>query len=489
MAREPKKNKPSDPLLDRAASRMASAARSSGLPQDSLERFIRAGYVPQPKQLQFHAAARSCDLPDGPTQVGFGGARGPGKSHALFAQAALDDCQRVPGLKVLYLRKISRNAREQFDDLRMQVLRFVPHSYQREVGVLRFPNSSRIHLGHFKNESDIDQYLGLEYDLIVIEEATTLTLTKYRTLRDSNRTSKPNWRPRIYTSTNPGGVGHGWFKQMFIVPARQGHETNTRFIFATVDDNVFINREYKKNLEENTGWRLRAYRYGDWDIAAGQFFTTWSYDAHVIKPFSVPLHWPAWGAMDYGFTHPTVVYPFRENDGNIYVTGEYYAAKKLPVQHAPLIKGMFLRQGLDIARIKPFVAGADVFANKGDENAKTIAQQYAKFGIHLEQANMDRINGAGEILQLLGDVHDSERIIKPRLFIFDTCVRLIECLPIMQHDPHNPEDVLKVDVDEEGNGGDDPYDCLRYGVMTKRAPRSRPAVAGNRRSNAYQPIN
>jgi hypothetical protein len=40
-------------------------------------------------------------------------------------------------------------------------------------------------------------------------------------------------------------------------------------------------------------------------------------------------------------------------------------------------------------------------------------------------------------------------------------------LPTLQHDPNRPEDVLKVDVDEDGNGGDDTADCLRYLVATK----------------------
>lgn len=487
----PAKNQQSDGdgAIEKAASRMAAAARAAGLPKDSLDRFVSAGYIPQPKQLEFHARCRECDLPGMPVWVGFGGARGPGKSHATFAQVALDDCQRVAGLKVLYLRKISKNAREQFNDLRLNVLRFVRHHYNHNDGVIKFDNGSRIITGHFKNESDIDQYLGLEYDIIIIEEATTLSLSKFRTLCDSNRTSKPNFRPRIYLTTNPGGVGHAWFKTTFITPARKGNETDTRFVFATIDDNVFVNPEYKSNLEKNTGWKLRAYRYGDWDIAAGQFFTTWSYDDIVIKPFSVPVHWPAWAAMDYGRTHPTVVYLFRENDGEIYVTAEHYAAQKLPVQHSPLIKGMFLRQGLKVERVRPFVAGEDVFANRGDEQGKTIAQQYAKYGIHLEHADMDRINGAGEVLMLLGDVHDKERRVEPRLKIFDTCARLIECLPSMQHDPDRPEDVLKVNVDEDGNGGDDPYDCLRYGVMAKRAVKSRPATGGKRQSNSYRPIN
>jgi hypothetical protein len=37
----------------------------------------------------------------------------------------------------------------------------------------------------------------------------------------------------------------------------------------------------------------------------------------------------------------------------------------------------------------------------------------------------------------------------------------------MQHDPNRPEDVLKVDVDDDGVGGDDAADCFRYLVATK----------------------
>ena len=80
-----------------------------------LKNFLSAGYVPQPKQLHFHAAARLCDLPDGPSQIGFGGARGPGKSHASFAQLALDDCRHIPGLKALYIRRSAKRARELYD--------------------------------------------------------------------------------------------------------------------------------------------------------------------------------------------------------------------------------------------------------------------------------------------------------------------------------------------------------------------------------------
>ncbi|MDO1920901.1 hypothetical protein Q2378_28200, partial [Escherichia coli] len=85
---------------------------------------------------------------------------------------------------------------------------------------------------------------------------------------------------------------------------------------------------------------------------------------------------------------------------------------------------------------------------------------YLARGYRLSAANTDRINGAAELLARLGD---AERGIAPRLRIVDTCAALLDCLPSLQHDPHRPEDVLKQDADDDGNGGDDAYDAARYG--------------------------
>ena len=57
--------------------------------------------------------------------------------------------------------------------------------------------------------------------------------------------------------------------------------------------------------------------------------------------------------------------------------------------------------------------------------------------------------------------------VRPTLFIHKRCGRLVETLPALQHDPNRPEDVLKVDADEDGVGGDDAADALRYLVATK----------------------
>src|SRR5678816_3424229 len=86
--------------------------------EEQVRNFIRARVFLQQRQLLASAAARLCDRPDGPTAVGYGGARGGGKSHWLLAQMGVDDCQRVDGLKCLLLRKVGKANMENFEDLR-----------------------------------------------------------------------------------------------------------------------------------------------------------------------------------------------------------------------------------------------------------------------------------------------------------------------------------------------------------------------------------
>src|SRR6266850_8031239 len=151
-----------------------SAGLKAGCPPGQIENLVRAGIVLQPRQLAASAAARLCDRAEGPTAVGYGGARGGGKSHWLLAQMGADDCQRVAGLKCLLLRKVGKANMENFEDLRLRLFPRLKHEFSAHRGILTFANGSRIIAGHFQSEKDIDAYLGLEYDVIGIEEATTL---------------------------------------------------------------------------------------------------------------------------------------------------------------------------------------------------------------------------------------------------------------------------------------------------------------------------
>ena len=195
-------------------------------------------------------------------------------------------------------------------------------------------------------------------------------------------------------------------------------------------------------------------------------------EVHGIEDFddSRAVEWFA--ALDYGFTHYTVcLLGCRDGDGNVFVVDEHAERLWLPQRHAAGIRAMLARhtmgaggnrRSLVLADLRRFVAGADVFSRQSD--GTTIAGQYAKLEINVRCANTDRVNGWAEVLQRLGDV---EAGIRPTLFIHQRCGRLLETLPALQHDPNRPEDVLKVDADEDGAGGDDAADALRYLVASK----------------------
>lgn len=208
--------------------KVALIAKAAGCPKDQFLNFLSQGMILQPKQWDMAAAARKCDFrcPScqsaydagkeikedckdcGPTAVGVGGARGGGKSAWMFAQIALDDCKRFPGLKFLLLRKSAKALREQIRDMLRKTCQANSYNYREQAGTIEFPNGSFIVIGHFKDESEIDNYLGQEYDGIAIEELTTLTFDKWKNLMSCLRSSKPGWRPRFYGAWNWGGIGH-----------------------------------------------------------------------------------------------------------------------------------------------------------------------------------------------------------------------------------------------------------------------------------------
>lgn len=440
-----------------------------GMPRDQVENFLRAGYVPLPKQTLFHALCRQADR-DGADWIGFGGARGPGKSTATFAQVALDDCQRVPELKVLFLRRVKKAAKESLEDLRSKLLRNVTHHYQRQEAIISFPNGSRILVGHFTDERDVDNYLGLEYDLIVLEESTSLPMGHVTKLLGSLRTSRSSWRPRWLTTTNPGGIGHQWFKRLFVSRTDQ-NSYRTAFVPATVDDNPLVDQGYRDYLDNLSGWLYKAWRTGSWDIQAGQFYTNFTPETHVVEVTPM-FDWNYWMALDYGTVHPQAVLLLtQDGDGNIHILDEHVQSGWLVYQHVEAMDGMLTRNGIDRSYLSSVVAGTDLFARRG--YSKTLAEEYAENGYLLSPAKTDRINGAARIKRLLGNPSDLSRA-PARLTISPRCTTLIDTLPAMQHDPGRPEDVLKVDADESGYGGDDTYDALRYGIMESPEPMDDP---------------
>lgn len=426
-------------------------AYNAGVPQDQLEQFLGRGYVPLPWQMKFHALARSADKDDGPVKIGAGGARGPGKSHAVLAQSALDDCQRVPGLKGLFLRQTGKAAQESFEDLIGKVLRGkIRYKYNPSRSTLKFPNGSKILLGGFETEKDVDKYIGIEYDFIDIEELNQLTEEKTNKLEGSLRTSKPNWRPRMYVSFNPGGIGHQFVKKTFVDPFTFKEEKRTRFVPSTYKQNPYLNKEYIVYLENLGGALGKAWREGNFDSFEGQYFSEWNKDKHVVPPFQIPISWHKYRAYDHGRTKPACCKWYAvDQDGRVWVYRELYIQGKNADEIAKEISRLSEGESYRYS-----VADPSIFAKMGfvdQYGGETIAETMARNGAMFIPASNRRVDGWNLMHQYLGYTETEP----PKMLYFSTCYNSIRTIPSLIHDDLRPEDL-------DSDGEDHAADTDRY---------------------------
>ena len=470
MAR-PKKQTDRDRLLEA----FVKSACEQGCPPDQIENFWNAQVILQPKQLRFAALARECDRPDGPKMILSGGGRGSAKSHAILAQIFCDDCQRVPGLKFLFLRKVGGANKEQVSDFVRKLLPQLKHKYRESAPAkVEFENGSFVLLGNFKDERDIDKYLGLEYDGIYIMESNQLTQKKKINILSCLRTNKANWRPRCYQDTNPGGLDHFANKLIFVDPWKAGKETETRYLHSTVDDNAFVDKGYKEYLEKLQGWQRDAWLYGSWDFLTGAYFTNFREDWHVFPNQNVNFVTSNarrfFGSFDYGFGHRSAFILFaQDHQENIYALAEYTAAELVPSDHAERIKDLLRQHHLEPCDLDSIVAGHDCFHRK--EEGNTIAQTYQQNGLDFLPAENARVNGWQRILDGFGDLNTGT---KPTLFISRNCPHLIAQIKMAQNSEKIAGDVQKFDYsnasvegfDDTNQEGDDCLDAFRYGVFS-----------------------
>ena len=276
--------------------------------------------IPNPKQAEFFRSIAR--------HTAYGGARGGGKSWAMRRKLVLL-ALNYPGLNALIMRRTLPELRENHVIPLLTEIKGAA-KYNAAERVFRFPNGSRLRLGYCDSAGDVYQYQGQEYDVIGLEEATHFTEEQMQFLTTCNRTVRRDFSPRMYYTCNPGGVGHGWVKRLFIDRAyRRGERAaDYAFIPARIYDNpalVTADPEYLRQLENLPDELRRAYLDGDWDVLAGQFFREFSRARHVIEPFELPGWWRRFRSIDWGYNDPcAVLWHAVDGEGRVYTYRELY---------------------------------------------------------------------------------------------------------------------------------------------------------------------
>jgi len=380
---------------------------------------------------------------------------------------------------MLVIRKNSEDLSDWID----RAKRMFPNAkISGKPAVIRFPSGAIIRTGHLKDDQAYTKYQGHEYHRIVLEELTQIPSEEsYLKLISSCRSSVPDLEPKVFCTANPGGKGHQWVKKRFI----DNHEPMTAFkdevsgryrmyIPATIDDNptlVDADPDYVAFLESLPEPLRSAWRYGDWNIFAGQYFVEWNPGKHIITEEDAKalgygdLNNRKYIGIDWGYANPfACVWSEVTHDNKVFFYRELYGIERHPAQWGETIAELSRDEEIFSALGDPSMWARNPMAwNKQETPSYTdrsIANAMIDYIPNLVPANNSRVIGWRNMAQLMH--YDKESI--PRFYIIKgTCPNLIRTLPDMIRDEKNPEDI---DTTLE----DHVMDACRYSLSHIQAP-------------------
>jgi len=394
----------------------------------------------------------------------FGGSKGGGKSYFIRGREVLRRAE-FPESKGLIVRKtypelLANHIRPFFQEYPA-----VREWYNKAEKTIYWPNGSTTEFSYLQHTDDVYTYQGREYEDISIDEVTQHEWEVVRILRSSNRTTNKDIKPTMVLTGNPGGVGHQEIKRIFIDQDFRDREKPSDFAFvpAFVQDNkalITADPEYVQRLEDLPEHLRRAYLLGDWNIFSGKAFSQLNRSIHVIEPFEPPGDVRWFAGYDWGYSHPfAFVLCFITQDKNIFVHSFVSAQKKEIKEQADLIRNLTGDKYLNV------YSGTDLWSKRdGPTMARDIKTHLPK--LTFIQANTDRVQGVAQLRKLIYCTNK-----EPQIKIFNNALEVYENLSSMQYNERNPEDVLKVNANESGVGGDDMFDALRYAVHTYLNPK------------------
>lgn len=164
--------------------------------------------------------------------IGYGGAAGGGKTEGMIG-LALVALSQIPGIKIGYFRRTFKELEGSDGPIERSHVLFpkIGGKYNKQDHAWRFGESESKEKGedwnegtaaalrfcHCQHASDVHNYQSSAFDILLIDEATHFSWQIVSYLVTRNRKSRHSELPMPFAvmCTNPGGVGHMWYKKIF----------------------------------------------------------------------------------------------------------------------------------------------------------------------------------------------------------------------------------------------------------------------------------
>lgn len=460
----------------------------------------------QPKQARFI----TCPADD----VGFGGARGGGKSDGILGDwLSHEDLYGSSAIGLCFRRELTQL--KELIARSKEMLPLLGHTWHEQDKYFTGPKGGRLRFAYLERDADADAYQGHSYTRLYPEEMGTFPMEApinklQATLRSGNGVPC-----QMKGTMNPGGAGHQWvkaryrldeypkgmevFRFEFVNPFTKKIVEKTRvFIPSLVVDNRYLGDDYVASLYQSGSEELvKAWLFGDWSVVEGAFFDCWDPQKHVIRPFKVPKHWVRFRSLDWGSARPFSVGWWAaasesvQVDGQLIPKGALVKYRQWYGKSAPNVglkmDAESVAQGIkertpEGEKIAYDVADPSIFSEDGGPSIAERMWTAAKIG--WRKADNKRVTEKGRMggwdqlrSRMQGDdwelidgvFQPSTPNWRPMVYWFSTCYDSIRTLPALQHDEAKPEDV---DTDMEDHAPDED----RYAVMSRPYTRPKPRV-------------
>ena len=422
-------------------------------------------------------------------EVGYGGAKGGGKSDGLLFGALYQ--VHHPRYHAAIFRRTYPELQELIDRARAAFPR-LGGLWNEQKKRFTFPSGARVSFFYCERVGDEDAHLGKEYQYLGFDQAEQLREIQYTKLVSCARTSAEGLRVEVRASFNPGGEGHAHMKRRFYdlgpLHPLQDPETGLSRVFipARVWDNPTLLRHdpgYVQRLMAISDPALRrAYLEGDMRVFSGMYFSEWRDELHVVEAgqqFAIPDFWGRSAGMDWGFDpHPGVIewaaYDLHQR--------AWFYKELLFHQEPPLAVARLIEEKSTTEAERELLIRADTqmwekepSARRGESIALEINRALHKAGLKvtLVPAKKDRMNGWARVHQYLDPRRPQPegqgtgpyaRFFRANPQTGLGCPYAIETLPAQIHDDHQGRE-----WDLKKSSTDHAADAVRYELMDRPA--------------------